>query len=119
MADTLVLWAADTATELTTIPWSTVYPGSTEDTRFRVVNTSELYTAAEVTVGLAGSDTYTADLFLSLDGLSFAKSLELGDMPPGATSLSAYLRRITPSAQLTGLRWAAVRLATTGWSYLI
>jgi hypothetical protein len=114
MADELALWSVSESTRLTTIAWGTVVPGSSADFVFRVKNSSAIYTASGVTIELSG--TGALDHYLSLDGLNFAATVPLGDLPASAVSASVTLRRVTPSARAAGAGTCNLLLQATAWA---
>jgi len=107
--DALVGWKLDGNEPLDGIDWGVVAPGSSADRRFRVKNTSTLYTAYGVTVTAESVDHY-----LSLDGRVFTASIYLGDLPPSAISAVITVRRVTPSSATTG-DTSQLTLQPTSW----
>lgn len=91
----------------------TVAARSSADYRARVANRSTVYLAGQVSVWVDGED---ADQFLlSPDGLYFARTLTVGDLPASAVSSPFYLRRITPAAA-SGACLATLRAAAQTWT---
>lgn len=91
----------DEAIDETFLPWGPVAAGSSDDARVRVRNTSDGYTAQDVTVALAGPVDDAVDAsgqhLVSADGgATFAATADLGDLAPQATSEPVVLRRVTP-----------------------
>src|SRR4051794_9825245 len=72
---------------------------SSGDLTLIVKNQSGLYTASDVTVTIEDTTVAGArtQFLLSLDGISFTASLDLGDMPPNSVSTTFWLRRTTAS----------------------
>lgn len=89
-------------------------PGSSDDIQLRVLNTSELYQAEDVTVTVSGADS--GELWLSLDGDVFTASIAVGDIPPGAACALFYLRRVTASTAGFGSRTAQLSAVPASWS---
>lgn len=88
-------------------------PASSDDTMLRVVNTSDLYQANDVTVTVDGADA--VQLWLSTDGDTFTASIDVGDIQPGGSSLTFWLRRVTPSTASTGPCTAQLSASPTAW----
>lgn len=102
-ADGLAFWHPVDDAELTEayLPAGDVPPGSSADTRVRVKNTSDDYTAGAVTVAVAGSaDPGAGDgspmVLVSLDADTFYPQVLLGDLAAGQVSDPVTVRRATP-----------------------
>ncbi len=101
--DTLLFWhpRQDQRSPDDWFAWGTVARGSSADKIFRVKNASVRYTALGVVVSLQHLNLYDPLIrvdhqhYLSLDGRSFAATVNVGDLPPGATSAVVILRRVT------------------------
>lgn len=89
-----------------------VAPSSSDDIMLRLANLSDLYQAKDVTVTVEGPDE--VQLWLSLDGDTFTDTVQLGDIQPGASSATFWLRRVTP-ADATGPCTADLSAAPTAW----
>lgn len=112
--DTLAIWGFTTDAAATRLNMGAATPlRTTNDLRFRVKNTSTLYAAKAVTVSLTGPDA--GQLYLSLDGITFTATAELGDLAATATSAPIWLRRVTPSTAALGAHTATVQATPTAW----
>jgi len=112
--ETLAFYLVETISMVTALDLGTVAPQSSDDTQLRVLNLSDLYQAKDVSVSLTGTDA--VQLWLSVDGDTFADSVALGDIPPGATSATFWLRRVTASTDGPGGYAAALAAVPAGWS---
>jgi hypothetical protein len=102
------------AAELTTaIDIGTVAASTSDDTLLRVFNASDSYQAEDVTVSLTGANEN--QLYLSLDGDSYAASINVGDIPPGAYSPQFTLRRVTHYQVGAGTYTAVLVATATAW----
>jgi hypothetical protein len=109
--EALAFWGYVEPVEISLLEFETVAPGSSDDVRLRVVNLSDTYTAAGVTVAVADTD----QLFVSSDGDVFTVSIDLGSLPPTSMSAPFWLRRVTPSTaagEYTGI----VRAEVDAWA---
>lgn len=103
MADTLTFWhpVANTAIDATYFGWSGAVRGSASDAKFRIRNSSTLYSAREVSVYAQDATSHpTPSLAMlhlfSLDGLNFAATVNLGTLVAGALSAPIIVRRVIP-----------------------
>lgn len=127
MADTLSVWltAVNAAADpVNFFQWGSVAPASAADKFFRVKNNSAALTANDVSVSVSNPGTGTEDvaryLYLSLDGLYFSSSVNLGSLPPGAISRVITLRRVVPStAQASGFQFFDVVLSPSSWGSVV
>lgn len=110
----LSVWSASTNSQLTTLDFGTVNPGSSDDLTFRVKNLSSANTAQGVTVSLDG--THAVRFYLSTDGRRFAATATIGNLPPSAVSGLITLRRVIPSAASNGEQDCDLRLRVTAWA---
>lgn len=108
--DALTFYAVESASTITDLDLATVAPASSDDTRLRVQNTSDTYQAEDVIVSVSGTDAI--QIWLSTDGDSYSPGIALGDIPPGGSSLTFWLRRVTPSTAAGDC--SAVLTATPG-----
>ena len=90
-------------------------PRSTAQTKqFRIKNNSSTLTANSI--GVTGSaQTYTMALDFSTDNVSFASSVNIGNLTPGATSGILYVRRTVPAGET--LRVQAIRMSAIAASW--
>lgn len=93
--ETLSFYDVENAASTTTLDIGTVAPHSSDDSMLRVVNNSGLYQAQDVIVSVTGDDAI--QLWLSTDGDTFAASISVGDISPGGSSPTFWLRRVTDS----------------------
>jgi hypothetical protein len=110
----LQFFDVETQANISTLNIGTVAPSSSDDTPLRLLNTSDQFQAEDVTVAATGTDA--VQLWLSLDGDSFAASINIGDIPPSGTSDTFWLRRVTPSTSATGGRSAALSATPAAWT---
>ncbi len=113
MPDQLSIWVDAAARTVTAIPLGTAGPGSSEDFVFRVLNSSASYTATSVSVSFTGADA--GELLLSDDGVNFAATLALGNLPPAARTGPITFRRATPYGA-DGAADVRLRCTTAGWT---
>ncbi len=114
--ETLAFYSTEQPAALTSLSLGTVGPGTSDDTRLMVYNSSDTYQAQDVVVAATGSTVDADQLYFSLDGEVFTGQLDLGDIAPLATSSIFTLRRVTPSDASTGLATAALTATPSGWS---
>jgi hypothetical protein len=85
--------------------WGPVARSSSADREFRLRNVSYLYQAQQIAVTLyefgAPARSIAAQHLLSTDGFAFTAAIDVGDLPPRATTGRLVLRRVTaPDADL-------------------
>lgn len=112
--DTLSIWDYSSLTRLSALDFGASVAATSDDLTLRVVNDSDVYQAEDVTVSVDG--TNSDQLWLSLDGESFAATVSVGDLPPGAASAPLWLRRVTASTATAGLCTAGLHAVPTGWT---
>lgn len=112
--NSLTFYDVSTVSTPTTLTLDDAAPGSSDDTMLRVLNTSDLYQAEDVTVSLTGPDAI--QLWLSTDGDTFTASIEVGDIAPGGTSATFWLRRVTPTTHSPGTCTAQLTATPTAWT---
>jgi hypothetical protein len=103
LVDTLAFWHPYRDIELDEnyLPWGIIAPGSSADKDVRVKNCSANYTAIDVTVSVDTMDIEEPALsvavqhLLSTDGQRFIAAVDIGTLPPGATSSRITVRRVT------------------------
>jgi hypothetical protein len=117
VADELALWSVPYSTRLSALTWGEVIAGSSADQQVRVRNLSDLYQALGVTVSFVDVTGHSgaSEHYLSTNGVDFADTVDLGDMPPSAVSEVITLRRVTPAATSAGAKACALRLSATSW----
>lgn len=121
-AGALEFWQAgdDTPPDPGALDAGPVAPGSSADTRARVHNAADGYTATAVSVSVGPpADPGTADLspwwLVSADGELFATTCSIGDLGPGQTSEPFTLRRLTPPAGAPAAGEFTLTAAAGGW----
>lgn len=90
-----------------------VAPSSSADSRLRLDNPDDTYQAESVHVSVSGTDA--AQLLLSVDGDEFHSSIQIGDITPGGSSPTFWLRRVTP-ADASGNCVASLVATAGSWS---
>lgn len=116
MADMLALWGEQRSARIARIDFGAVPARSSSDIRFRVKNLSSQYTAKQTVVSVedvtAGA---AAQLLLSLDGVNFAATVDLGDIPAAGISPVVTLRRTTEENALIAAHESTIRVHATSW----
>lgn len=107
---TLEFRSYESVDAITTLQYGHVAPRSSDDTMMRVVNVGDAYQAEDVTLTVTGDDA--AQLYLSADGDIFTASINVGDIPPQASSAAFWLRRVTPSTIADATSCTATLAAT-------
>lgn len=91
-------------------------PLSTAATKqFRVKNNSSTLTANSITLS-AGPVTYSMALQYSTDNVSFASSVNIGNLAPGATSSVLYVKRTVPGGESLRVQAIGLRAAAASWT---
>ena len=123
----LSIWnaSADARASANTFDWGDSPRGSSADKQFRVKNLSSTLSANSVRIStevlteasVAGAPTVASQHTLSTDGTTFAATVNVGNLAPGAISGVLTIRRNTPSnAQLGPWALRVVAEALSGWS---
>jgi hypothetical protein len=113
--ESLSFYDVENATTAVALDLGTIAPRSSEDFTLQVVNNSDLYQAAAVTVSITGDDA--VQLWLSLDGEAFAPSVVVGDVAPGGSSEVFWLRRVTAGAEPVGTCTASLSALPALWEH--
>lgn len=92
----------------------TIGPASSDDTQLRIYNSSRSAQADNVVVSVDGANHN--DIYLSIDGVQFADTAEVGDIAPGSYSSVFWMRRITDSFATNGTRTATLHATPGTWS---
>lgn len=108
LTDYLTLWhpVADEEMDEYYLNWGPAAPGSSADVPVRVKNMSEVYFANDIVLsvydtGDVATPSVAAQHLVSVDGATFAATVNMGDLAPQAISGPVTLRRVTdPAAQL-------------------
>jgi hypothetical protein len=118
-----VLWfydpVDDTAVDDTYLAYGPVPVPGSGDRALRVFNGSDDYSALQIVVAVTGppADSEAGDgsgfHLVSADGLTFAPSCVLGDLPPHAISAPLWLRRVVAPGTAPG-DYAWLLTATAG-----
>lgn len=99
--------------------WGDVGQSTTLLRDFRVKNPSSTLTAQQVSLTFeALTDTTPSNVSahnLSLDGVTFTPSVNLGDLAPGQISPTIRARRVTPSNAVVGLHLVGMVASAAGW----
>jgi hypothetical protein len=111
--DSLAFYDVRAVATVTTLDLGDVAPSSSDDLMLRVVNLSDIYVAKDVTVTTDNPDA--VQIWLSTDGDNFSSSIELGNIPPGGSSYTFFLRRVTPS-DATGIGDAILLAEPAAWA---
>lgn len=119
----LVFWhpVDDAPIDESFLPWGQVAAGSSADTRVRVRNTSDDYTARDILVALGGpgdpdAGDASTDHLVSVDGDTFAATVNAGDLAPGQISAPVTLRRVTPPDAAAGPAGFTLTATATSWA---
>lgn len=112
--DNLSFFNVETAALTTALQFGDVSLASSDDSPLRVINNSDLYKAEDVIISVTG--TSAIQLWLSVDGDNFASAIDVGDIPPGGTSSTFWLRRVSASTETPGAHTASLTATPTGWS---
>jgi hypothetical protein len=104
---------AETITAVTALPLSNVAPSSSADSGLWITNDSD-YRAEDVVVQVSG--TNSNQLWLSLDGITFTPSIDVGDISPGGASIPFWLRRVTASTDALGGCSASIVATPASWT---
>lgn len=88
-----------------------VAPGSSDDSGMWITNDSDMR-AEDVVITVYGDNPHC--LLLSLDGVTFTASINVGSVAPGGASTPFWVRRITPSSTPTDTISTANLMATPG-----
>lgn len=110
----LALWEFGADTEVTYLDWGTAPRRSSDDRRFRVKNLSTRYTAQQVKVEVSGEGS--SQFYVSVDGINFAASVELGALAPMSVSATVWIRRVTPSTAPLETNQCDLTVSATSWS---
>ncbi len=111
--DTLSFYLVTGDQTITSLDFGVSPRRSSADVIFRIKNSSEAYTAEDVTVSVRGDRAFT--YYLSLDGEHFAATVSLGDISPGSYTTTITLRRVTPSDAPLGEEAVDVVAAPATW----
>lgn len=114
MADTLALWGVTRSAQLASTDFYDINRRSSSHVTFRVKNLSGVYTAQGVKV--IAEDGDFDNIYLSVDGVNFAGTVDIGDLPPGAISGEITIRRITPSTATNGAKTCNLRTWASAWA---
>lgn len=99
--------------------WGDVNRSTTLTKTFRIKNPSSTLTANSVTLAVEAlsdtSPTNTSAHEFSTDNITFASSINIGNLAPGALSSVLYVRRTTPASGVLGLWWC--RLVASAASF--
>lgn len=115
--DALTLWGFAVDAEIDTFTLGGAPRRSSADWRFKVKNLSSTYTAKDVSVHIDGDEAW--QLLLSLDGDSWAATVELGDLFATGVSQPIWLRRVTPSYAVISANTAMMRVHADHWAYAL
>ena len=94
--------------------------GTPEIKQFKVKNLHGTLTANTITVGRQAmsekSPIFLDDYEFSSDGVAYASSLSLGNLAPGASTGTLYVRRTTPINAQLGLETGLITVSAASWS---
>lgn len=94
--------------------------GTTEDKTFKLKNGHATLTANSVVVSFGvGTDksvSHADDYTFSTDGTTFAATVNIGALAPGASSGTLHVRRTTPSTATLGLETGWIQAVAGSWS---
>lgn len=94
--------------------WGDMPAGTAQTKQFRIKNNSTTLAANSIDIS-AGAQTYTMAVEFSTDNVSFASSINVGNLAPGAISSVLYVRRTVPAGE--PLRVQAVRMSAVAGSW--
>lgn len=94
--------------------WGDIPRGTASTKQFRIRNNSATQVANSITIS-ASAATYTMAVEFSTDNVSFASSINIGNLASGATSSILYVRRTVPAGE--PLRVQAVRMSAVAGSW--
>lgn len=112
--DALSFYDVAAAAAITALDLGTVASASSDDTQLRVYNSSGAYQASDVVVSVTGSNA--TDLYLSVDGIVFTASAQVGDITPGGVSSIFWLRRVNDHFSTGGARTATLQATPGSWA---
>lgn len=113
MSDKLAFYGFSSAAQVTSLPLGLVAPSSSDDTMMRIANLDYDNQASGVAVSV--TDT-TKSLYVSVDGVVFGSTVDLGTVPPQAASVPFWVRRVTASTVTAGNYTANLTAVATAWS---
>lgn len=115
----LAVWdpVADEQLAPAALDWGDDPRNSQETATFRIKNLDTASTAQTVGVSITAlTDTgYAAAHQLSLDDVTYASTVDVGDLAPEAISAEIYVRRDYGAAQELGTKTARIVTTPTGW----
>lgn len=116
--DSLRIWQPVTNAELTTVvDFGDIARGTSATQQFRVHNQSATKTASSITVSMEAltdsSPSQIGQYQLSTDNITYANSISIPNLGPGATSAVLYVRDSVASGAQTSV-WAARIVAAAG-----
>lgn len=98
------------------LDWSDIPQSSTDIRQFRIHNYAS-QTASNLTLSLEANTVDTPSQVawnvLSVDGVNFSSSLNLGNLGPNSTTGILYLQRVTPANAQLGLTWLRMKATAT------
>ena len=114
--DGLAFYTYEYLTAASELLFGSVAPGSSDDDVMRIVNIDTQYVANDVTVRVQAASADADQLWVSVDGDSFAESVDIGDLPPGSASPPVWIRRVTPAATANGAKTGAIEAFPASWT---